>query len=81
MVTKLEEFYNGMPESVREHFFDSRLFPTMDFFKDNLRRVAKFREHRKSLGKRFGADSEEYRLGLEYLKKIYGIEEKGRWNI
>ena len=74
-MTELEQFYDNMPERLREHFFDSRLFPNMDFLKDSSNKKIKFREYKEHLGRRFEVGSEEYKLGLEYLTRLYGIKE------
>lgn len=79
MVTELEEIYERMPERVRDHFFDSRLFPYMNLSRKDSEGLKMFKHHSERLGKRFNSSSEEYKIGLEYLTKLYIVgERRGR---
>ncbi|MDO8467648.1 MAG: hypothetical protein Q7S56_01720 [Nanoarchaeota archaeon] len=77
-MVELEELYRGMSEGLRDHFCDSRLFPSMDFLRESSDRVARFKHHKTRLEKRFDSGSEEYKIGLEYLTRLYGVEKRVR---
>ena len=75
-MTELEDIYNNMQGVLRSHFFDNRLFPSATFLKDDLEKRERFEWHKRRLERKFAIGSDEYKAGVLYLTKLFGIWEE-----